>query len=104
MKEFQKAQGNPHRRIQALSYLGQCFARRGINDLAATTFQDAIKEKVVFDDEKKELTYLLGCVYEKMAKREEAIEQFKIIYALDIGYKDVAEKIDAYYSGQASGG
>jgi tetratricopeptide (TPR) repeat protein len=43
MKEFQKAQGNPHRRIQALSYLGQCFARRGINDLAATTFQDAIK-------------------------------------------------------------
>ena len=101
MKEFQKAQGNPHRRIQALSYLGQCFARRGINDLAATTFQDAIKEKVVFDDEKKELVYLLGCVYEKMAKREEAIAQFKLIYAVDVGYKDVAEKIDAYYSGQS---
>lgn len=101
MKEFQKAQGNPHRRIQALSYLGQCFARRGINDLAATTFQDAIKEKVVFDDEKKELIYLLGCVYEKMAKREEAIAQFKLIYAADVGYKDVADKIDAYYGGQA---
>ena len=100
MKEFQKAQGNPHRRIQALSYLGQCFAWRGINDLAATTFQDAIKEKVVFDDEKKELVYLLGCVYEKMAKREEAIAQFKMIYAVDVGYKDVAEKIDAYYGGQ----
>ena len=102
MKEFQKAQGNPHRRIQALSYLGQCFARRGINDLAASTFQDAIKEKVVFDDEKKELVYLLGCVYEKMAKREEAIAQFKTIYAVDVGYKDVAEKIDAYYGGQSS--
>lgn len=101
MKEFQKAQGNPHRRIQALSYLGQCFARRGINDLAATTFQDAIKEKVVFDDEKKELIYLLGCVYEKMAKREEAIAQFKLIYGVDVGYKDVAEKIDAYYGGQS---
>jgi tetratricopeptide (TPR) repeat protein len=102
MKEFQKAQGNPHRRIQALSYLGQCFARRGINDLAASTLQDAIKEKVVFDDEKKELVYLLGCVYEKMAKREEAIAQFKMIYAVDVGYKDVAEKIDAYYGGQSS--
>jgi tetratricopeptide (TPR) repeat protein len=101
MKEFQKAQGNPHRRIQALSYLGQCFARRGINDLAATTFQDAIKEKVVFDDEKKELVYLLGSVYEKMAKREEAIAQFKLIYGVDVGYKDVAEKIDAYYGGQS---
>jgi tetratricopeptide (TPR) repeat protein len=100
MKEFQKAQGNPHRRIQAMSYLGQCFARRGINDLAASTFQDAIKEKVVFDDEKKDLVYLLGCVYEKMAKREDAITQFKLIYAVDVGYKDVAEKIDAYYGGQ----
>ena len=102
MKEFQKAQGSPHRRIQSLSYLGQCFARRGINDLAASTFQDAIKEKVVFDEEKKELVYLLGCVYEKMAKKEEAIAQFKMIYAADVGYKDVAEKIDAYYGGQAS--
>jgi tetratricopeptide (TPR) repeat protein len=101
MKEFQKAQGNPHRRIQALSYLGQCFARRGINDLAATTFQDAIKEKAVFDEEKKELLYLLGCVFEKMGKRDEAIAQFKTIYASDVGYKDVAEKIDAYYGGQA---
>jgi len=101
MKEFQKAQGSPHRRIQALSYLGQCFARRGINDLAATTFQDAIKEKMVFDEEKKELVYLLGCVYEKMAKREEAIAQFKLIYAVDVGYKDVAEKMDAYYGGQS---
>ena len=101
MKEFQKAQGNPHRRIQSLSYLGQCFARRGINDLASTTFQDAIKEKLVFDDEKKELIYLLGCVYEKMGKRDEAIAQFKLIYAVDVGYKDVAEKMDAYYGGQS---
>ena len=101
MKEFQKAQGNPHRRLQALSYLGQCFARRGINDLAATTFQDAIKEKVVFDEEKKELIYLLGCVLEKMDKREEALAQFKLIYAVDVGYKDVADKMDAYYGGQS---
>ena len=100
MKEFQKAQGNPHRRIQAMSYLGQCFARRGINDLAASTFQDAIKEKVVFDDEKKELVYLLGCVYEKTAKREDAIAQFKQIYAVDVDYKDVGAKMDAYYGGQ----
>jgi len=100
MKEFQKAQGNPHRRIQALSYLGQCFARRGINDLAATTFQDAIKEKPVFDEEKKELIYLLGSVFEKMGKREEAIAQFKLIYAVDVGYKDVGDKIDQYYASQ----
>lgn len=99
IQEFQRAQSNPHRHIQSLFYLGQCFARRGINDLAARTFQNAIKDKVGFDDEKKELLYSLGCVLEKMGKKEEAIEQFKLIYELDIGYKDVAAKVDAYYAG-----
>ena len=100
IQELQKAQNNPHRRIQALSYLGQCFARRGMNDLAARTLRNAIKEKVVFDDEKKELLYALGCVLEEMGKREEAIEQFKQIYELDIAYRDVAAKVDAHYSGK----
>jgi tetratricopeptide (TPR) repeat protein len=100
IQEFQKALANPHRRIQSLFYLGQCFARRGMNDMAARRLQDAIKEKVAFDEEKKELIYTLGCVLEKMGKREEAIEQFKLIYEVDIGYKDVAAKVDDYYSGK----
>jgi len=40
-------------------------------------FQEALKEKTAFDDEKKELIYQLGCTFEKMGKKEEAIEQFK---------------------------
>src|SRR5262249_1348767 len=93
IQEFQRAQANPHIRISALSRLGQCFAQRGMNDLAARTLQNAIKEKLVFDDEKKELVYLLGCVLEKAGKKEEAIEQFKQVYEIDIGYKDVAKKV-----------
>jgi tetratricopeptide (TPR) repeat protein len=100
IQEFQKARNYPAKKLQAMSYLGQCFARRGMNDLAARTLQDAIKEKLIFDDEKKELVYQLGCVLEKMNKREEAIEQFKQIYEIDIGYKDVGAKVDAYYGGQ----
>jgi tetratricopeptide (TPR) repeat protein len=100
IKEFQKAQANPHRRVQSLSYLAQCFSRRGIEDLAANTLQDALKEKVGFDDEKKELLYLLGGVYEKMGKPQEAMAQFKQIYAVDMGYKDVEAKVDKFYSGQ----
>jgi tetratricopeptide (TPR) repeat protein len=98
--EFQKAQQNPHKRIAAMSYLAQCFARRKMFDLAARTLQNAIKEKVVFDDEKKELVYNLGCVLESMGKKEEAVEQFKIIYEMDISYKDVGAKVDAYYAAQ----
>lgn len=98
IQEFQKAQANPHRRIAALHYLGQCFSRRGINDLAARTLQTALREKQVFDDEKKELMYTLGAVLAQMGKAEEAVEQFKLIYEVDIGYKDVAARVDAYYS------
>ncbi len=101
IQEFQKAQSNPHIRIQAMSRLGQCFARRGMNDLAARTLQNAIKEKPGFDDEKKDLIYALGCVLENMGKPEEAIEQFKHIYETDIGYKDVGAKVDAYYAGKS---
>ena len=100
IQEFQKAQGNQQKRIAAMNYLAQCFAKRKMNDLAAKTLQGAIKEKLLFDDEKKELIYNLGCVFEAMGKKEDAIEQFKLIYETDIGYKDVAAKVDAYYAGQ----
>lgn len=98
-KEFQKSQGNPNKRIASLNYLAQCFARRKIFDLAATTLEDAIKEKTLFDEEKKDLIYNLGSVLETMGKKNEAIEQFKIIYKVDTGYRDVEAKVDAFYSG-----
>ena len=46
----------------------------------------------------KEMKFSCVNVLEKMAKREEAVEQFKLIYEVDIAYKDVAAKIDAYYA------
>jgi tetratricopeptide (TPR) repeat protein len=97
--EFQKSQNNPHRRVASLNYLAQCFAKRKMYDMAARTLQNAIKEKPVLDEEKKELIYNLGSVLESMGKKEEAIEQFKIIYEVDIGYKDVAAKVEGHYGG-----
>ena len=100
IQEFQKAQGNPHKRIAAMNYLAQCFAKRKMFDLAANTLRNAIKEKPVFDDEKKDLIYNLGCVWESMGKKEDAIEQFKMIYEVDAAYRDVGAKVEKYYSGQ----
>ena len=100
ISEFQKAQQNPHKRIPSLNYLAQCFSHRGMNDSAVRTLQNALREKQVFDDEKKELTYQLACIFEKMGKRQEALEQFTTIYETDIGYKDVGAKVDAFYAGQ----
>ena len=100
IQEMQKAQNNPNKRIQALSYLGQCFARRNMPDLAAKKLEQALAEKQVFDEEKMEIIYALGIVLEKMGKKAEAIEQFKKIYEVDVGFKDVAAKVDAFYAGQ----
>jgi tetratricopeptide (TPR) repeat protein len=76
------------------------MAAKGMYDLASRRLQDALREKTVFDDEKKELLYLYGTVLEKMNNREEAIKQFIQIYEMDIGYKDVSAKVDAHYASQ----
>jgi tetratricopeptide (TPR) repeat protein len=98
--EFQKAQQNPNKRIGAMSYLAQCFAKRGMNDSAVRTLQNAIKEKPAFDEEKKDLIYNLGCVLDAMGKKSEALEQFLQIYETDVSYRDVAAKVDAHYASQ----
>jgi tetratricopeptide (TPR) repeat protein len=98
--EFQKAQSNPNKRLGAMNYLAQCFAKRKMFDSAVRTLQNAIKEKAGFDDEKKDLIYNLGCVFESMGKKAEANEQFVMIWETDAGYKDVSAKVDAFQAGQ----
>jgi tetratricopeptide (TPR) repeat protein len=99
ISEFQKAQMNPHKKIASQYYIGRCFAAQKMYDLAARRFESAIAEKEIFDDEKKELIYELGSVLEKQGKTEEAINQLKQIYEIDTGYRDVAAKVEAYYTG-----
>lgn len=103
IQEFQKTQQNASRRISSRHYLAKCFIARGMYDFALTFLQDAIKDKTSMDDEKKELIYSLAEVLDKMGKNEEAIEQLKIIYQVDIGYRDVAAKVDAYYKAKQGG-
>ena len=98
--EFQKAENNPHKRVPAMLYSARCFAARNMNDMAARKLQTALKEKLAFDDERKELLYTLGCVLEKMGKRDEAMDQFKQVYEVDVAYRDVAKRVDDYYAGQ----
>ena len=70
---------------------------RKMYDLAIRAYTNALAEKKTMDEEKKEILYYLGLTYEQMGKKEEAIEQFNLIYEVDIGYRDIAEHVDAYY-------
>lgn len=98
--EFQKAENNPHKRLQAMLYSARCFAARNMNDMAARKLHTALKEKTVFDEERKELHYTLGCVLEKTGNPEEAMNQFKQIYEVDVSFRDVAKRVDDFYAGQ----
>ena len=69
-----------------------------MNDMAAGTLRKALDKKEIMDDEKMDLHYQLGCVLDSMDRTEESIEQFKLIYERDIGYRDVADRVDAYYA------
>jgi tetratricopeptide (TPR) repeat protein len=98
IQSFQRSQANPHKEIPSLMHMGKCFAKRGMNDMAAGTLQKALDKKEIMDDEKMDLHYQLGCVLDSMDRTEESIEQFKLIYERDIGYRDVADRVDAYYA------
>ena len=96
--QFQQAQKGPQVRVTSLIGLGRCFKAKRLFDLAVAQFNTAKNELSTMDDTKKEVIYELGTCYELMGKPEAAIEEFKVIYSEDIGFRDVADKINAFYS------
>src|SRR5690606_5339243 len=100
IQHFQQAQRHPKLRIPTLLQLGACFQAKGILDLAVHQYETAKQEIVAFDENKKEAIYQLGCCLEAMGQGERAVEEFKLVYSADIGFRDVAAKIDRFYSSQ----
>jgi len=95
--EFQKTRNHGSRKIASIIHMAKIHMATGKNDFAVKGFQDALKEKLAMDDEKKDIIYTLAALFENMGKPEEAMEQYKLIYEVDIGYRDVAQKVDDYY-------
>ena len=96
--QFQQAQKGPQVRIPSLVGLGRCFKAKRLFDLAVSQLKTAKAELTTMDDTKKDVVYELGTCFELMGKADEAIEEFKAIYSEDIGFRDVADKINAYYA------
>ena len=96
--QFQQAQKGPQVRVSSLVGLGRCFKAKRLFDLAVTQFNTAKNDLGTMDDTKKDVIYELGTCYELMGKADLAIEEFKVIYSEDIGFRDVADKINAFYS------
>ena len=98
IQQFQAAQRNPQRRLEALYFLGLCFKEKGQMDIAVEQFEKAASEISTMDSTKMDLYYELGTISETIGNIDKALEYYKAIYGVDIGYKDVTEKIDHAYA------
>lgn len=96
--QFQISQRSPKVRLQSLLGLGRAFTQGKKYDLAVDQLETAKKESKIMNEAKKEIIYELGTAYELMGKAEQAFNEFKEIYSADISYRDVAKKINDYYS------
>jgi len=97
--ELQQARKNPAVRLRAMNLLGDCYTGKNMLDFAVRTYADACKEMMVMDDLKKEITYKLGLLYERMGDQKLYLERMKEIYDTDYGYKDVAKRVESSYEG-----
>jgi tetratricopeptide (TPR) repeat protein len=96
--QFQQAQKGPQVRIPSLVGLARCFEAKKLLDLAVAQLTTAKNELGAMDEAKKDVIYELGCCLDLMGKQDLAIAEFKLIYSEDIGFRDVADKINAFYS------
>ena len=99
IEQFQISQRSAKVRVQSLMFLGNCFKHKKQYDLAVQQYATVKSEISGMNDQKKDVIYELAECYEKMGKTDEAIAEYKSIYSVDISYRDVAEKINQFYSG-----
>lgn len=97
LPHFQLAQRNAKVRLDAILHLGRSYSRKGFHDLAVEQFSSLKNEIQIMDDRKKEAIYELGCCFEAMGSPEKAIEEYKLVYSADISFRDVSQKINAFY-------
>lgn len=62
--------------------------------MAAEQLQTALSEMPIMNENKKDVLYELGQVYEAIGNDAEALSYYKQIYQVEIGYKDVAERVE----------
>lgn len=98
--EFQRTVNDPRFRRPSHKYLGFCFQRKNLLDLAVqqyTSFLSLVEDTL--SDEAKEVRYLRARQLEDLGKREEAVVDYSKLVEMDLGYKDAAERLNKLRAG-----
>lgn len=92
--ELQQAVKDPRKKTDAMFLLGQAFQRKGLHDLALGQYQKAL-DAAGGGARAKEALYEMGVICEAQDKRDDALGHFTKILEQDIGFRDVAQKVEA---------
>ena len=92
-------QGHPFaHKIQAYTWLAQCFLDKGVPEVAVRWYESALKLPGLDADTAMALHYELGSSQEAAQNRTAALKHFMQVYGSNIDYRDVAERIRALRS------
>jgi len=94
IQQLQVAQRSVKNRVQALYYLGLCFGAKKQYDVAFRQLDTALKDLPIMDGNKKKVLYELGRISELRGDKEQAMDYYLQIYQVDIGYRDVSDKVE----------
>ncbi|MBA3698890.1 MAG: hypothetical protein H0W78_08550 [Planctomycetes bacterium] len=93
--EFQRTVNDPRFRLRSFKFLGFCFAKKNMVELAVKNYSSYLTTtEDLQSDEAKETRYLRGRIYEQGGKKNEAIADYSALVEMDLGYKDCAARLD----------
>ena len=93
--EFQKALRGSSNRVRAYEALGQCFMEKEQYQVASSVLTRAVALGEGDDHHLVGVLYLLGRATEALDKTGAALDYYQRVFAVDIEFRDVAERISA---------
>lgn len=106
IKEFQTAASltgpgdNTPRFFQCCNMLGHCFVLKGLPQAAVLWFKKGLDVPGRGAEEYKALQYELGSAYEQMGDLTRAVGALTEVYGMDVGYRDVADRLQSLQARQ----
>ncbi|HZQ92409.1 MAG TPA: tetratricopeptide repeat protein [Terriglobales bacterium] len=82
-------------RVQAYTWLANCFVEKGVPQASIKWFERAIKSPGVDEETRMAIRYEMGAAHEAAGDKKAALQQFMEVYGSNIDYRDVAERIKA---------
>ncbi|MEP6705702.1 MAG: tetratricopeptide repeat protein, partial [Acidobacteriota bacterium] len=99
IREYQEAVGlvSPNdslrRFFQCSNLLGHCFMQKSMPKHALTWYQRALESPGLGDEEKQGIWYELGLAHEAAGDLDNAGRYFEQVYAENIDFRDVSERV-----------